>query len=68
MARKLRTAVAAIVAGTSVFAVMKWLRARPQEPSAGRADHADELVEEADLESFPASDPPSWTMGEDPDL
>jgi hypothetical protein len=68
MARKLRTAVAAIVAGTSVFAVMKWLRGRSQEPIAGSADHADELVEEADLESFPASDPPSWTMGEDSDL
>jgi hypothetical protein len=68
MARKLKTAVAAILAGTSVFAVMRWLRARPQEPRAGGTDHVDELVEEADLESFPASDPPSWTMGKDSEL
>jgi hypothetical protein len=66
MARKLTTAIAAIVAGTSVFAVLRWMRAKPQE-SAGRAPAVpDPIVEEADLESFPASDPPSWTLGEDP--
>jgi hypothetical protein len=65
MARKLSIAMAAIAAGTSVFAVLRWLRAKPQPGAARGANHADELVEEADLESFPASDPPSWTLGKE---
>jgi hypothetical protein len=32
---------------------------RPQEPS--REDNERDPVEEADEESFPASDPPSWS-------
>ncbi len=65
MARRITTAIAAILAGTSVFAVVRWLRSKPQQDDARSPEQMDKLIEEADLESFPASDPPAWTLGED---
>jgi hypothetical protein len=63
MSRTFRPALAAIVAGTGVFSVLRWLR-RTREREA-QAAHRDGIVDEASEESFPASDPPSWTLGED---
>ena len=65
MARRFTPVVAGLAAGAGVYSLLRWRRNKASQNETETLRHASELIDQAGLESFPASDPPCWTLGED---
>ena len=63
MARRLTPLLAGLAAGAGVFSLLRWRRNKASQNETEVEREMLDPVAEAERESFPASDPPSWTLG-----